>query len=256
MSLPTCFRCHRELVDEHVKLMVDYSTFMESPQRIAWLRPYCVQCVKDVDQYEDGKHSLHEMWSLEHLREMPFLRLSHMLSEITSSKIDETQGTIWETEAINNFMDLLLLSVPKPVALELLKGFKDWDLESDQARSIRANRYATPEQEIRMRRSSKWKPAERRYYHTLQENEVELLLTKLNDLYFTTRGLISPIDYIDPANANLSPDFLRVIEAEMRELRKYYMQEFRPEKLKPFERFSDLEEVKDQPPDFLDSHGE
>jgi hypothetical protein len=134
METPHCFRCGRELSNWEGNLMVDMPAWEKEPAQVLWLRPYCPECIQQMDARENGKETLHHIWGVHNVRDNPLLYLGEVLKDIVDP--DPKYTARWHPQAITDLVELVILALPDKDAVDLLQGFSDWNLETDQGQRL------------------------------------------------------------------------------------------------------------------------
>jgi hypothetical protein len=136
MQTPNCSRCGEPVRQFEGNLTVDRDAYLNQPDRILWLRPYCLACIRYLDEYENGRKRFHHLWGVDDVVEEPLTYLGELLRDIAEGGEAPERATIWEPEAIRNLIDLVVMSLPPNLGRSLLEGFSEWDLDSPQANCL------------------------------------------------------------------------------------------------------------------------
>ncbi|MBK8035278.1 MAG: hypothetical protein IPK17_38400 [Chloroflexi bacterium] len=183
MEIPTCYRCHKELPDFDAKVMTDLPNWLNRPGVVMWVRPYCHECVSYLDQNEDGRNKYHQLWNLKDIARSPMIYFGQVILKATEEDSEGPPSKRWTAQAVRDMVDIVVMCLPDYFALDLMKGFFDWNLESERADALgeRIQEQATADNLV-----AKTEPGA--YLHALTEDEIRLLLVKMLDLYYFTRG--------------------------------------------------------------------
>ena len=145
-GLLLCQNCFREVTNGDANIMVDDIAYT-ADRRIKNLRVVCKACTRQLDEAVGHRRRSHEhnLWELYSVRDDPWHYWGRIMNEVMHG---EGNGTNWDKDAVDAFVDILTELLPTREARGLLRSYfaaEEWDGYGNRSENFERNRSLGPD---------------------------------------------------------------------------------------------------------------